>query len=317
MLPESNAPSTWPAAAEGTGRETGSSRSPRGSRSRCSESAENACAWEEGSWQHTTGRDEREDCAQEDEQGAWKDVEPGEPRYIDAHDLVLEPSEPGDHRFSLVVLHSCSGGPDDFVAFFHHLDLPFRSKVRAVVPCSPVRLENHYGWARELNSWFEYDATTGDGNAVKHPEQLGEQRERLLALVDMERRRLPDGDGRRMVLWGLSQGAGLALDIALRVPFAVGGVIALRGMALEEAPPQRPEGSTPVEALAINGAHDWLCPPDVARKGYEALRSSGANITFEVEPSLGHGCARGRQQLNKPELERVSKFLRGVWAGLA
>lgn len=294
MIPQDNGSNACRAASEGNWRETASSRSPRGSRGRGSETAEHA----------------------QGDEGAWEDAEPGEPRYIDAHDLVLEPSQASDHRFTLVVLHSCSGGPDDFTAFFHRLDLPFRRNVRVVVPCSPVRLENHYGWERELNSWFEYDAEVGDGNSVKHPEQLREQRERLLALVDIERQRLPGSDGRRLVLWGLSQGAGLALDVALRSPFEVGGVIALRGLALEEAPPRRLEGSMPVEVLAINGAHDWLCPPEIARKGYEAMRSSGANLTFEVEPSLGHGCARGRQQLNRPELERVSHFLRRVWYGL-
>lgn len=245
----------------------------------------------------------------------WEATEPGRPWYIDAHDLVLEPSDAGAHRFTAVGLHSCSGGPDDFVPFFHNLDVPFRSQIRLVVPCSPVRLENHYGWEKEQNSWFEYDGDSQDGNAVKHLDQLLEQRVRLLRLLERERSRLPDGDGRRLIIWGLSQGAGLALDVALHAPFAVGGVLALRGMALPGRP-ARPAPAEPVQVLAINGVHDWLCPPDVARASYEALSPHGARLSFVAEPTLGHACARGRQKLNAPELRRVNAFLREVWGGL-
>lgn len=306
------AASACDAGIEGARRGADSSRSPRGPRGSFPESM--ASAWEEEA--NAEVRDQGSVwVGRDDEHGSWGS-EPGPPRYIDTHDLVLAPSEcGGDHRFTLLLLHSCTGGPDDFLAFFHRLDMPFRSKVRAVVPCSPVRLENHYGWEKELNSWFEYDATSGDGNAVKYPEQLVEQRERLLLLLEKERRRLPEHDSRRLVLWGLSQGAGLAVDVALRAPFPVGGVVALRGMALD-APPERPEGSAPVEVLAINGTRDWLCPPGPARESYEALRSSGACVTFEEEASLGHACARGNQRLNRNEMQRVNTFLRHVWTGL-
>lgn len=247
------------------------------------------------------------------------DPEPSEPWYIDAHNLVLEPVDVESHRFTIVVLHSCSGGPDDFVPFFHHLKLPFRSQIRAVVPCSPKRRENHYGYETEMNSWFEYDDQSQDGNGVKDRRQLLEQRERIVRLLEAERRKLA-GEGRRLLLWGLSQGAGLAVDAALHAPFTVGGVIALRGMALRESlealPMRSAEEARPLQVLAINGKRDWLCPPEAAGASYEALRPHGASVRFEAEPSLGHACARGRQRLNRFELEKVSRFLSQVWDGL-
>lgn len=243
----------------------------------------------------------------------------GEPWYIDVHDLVLEPSRSADHRYTLVVLHSCSGGPDDFLPFFHRLDASLRGRVRAVVPCSPVRAETHDGWKKEQNSWFEYDDSSPDGNSLKYPSQLLEQRCRVLTLLENERARLPNGDARRLVLWGLSQGAALAVDAALHAPFAVGGVVALRGMALRghlESLPSRPAGTPAVKLLAINGAYDGLCPPDVARATYEALAPHGLCVEYVTEPTLGHACARGRQRLHGPELRRVNGFLRRVWEAL-
>ncbi|CAE8668878.1 unnamed protein product, partial [Polarella glacialis] len=128
--------------------------------------------------------------------------EVGDPWYIDAHDLVLEPASGKAHSFTLVLLHSCSGGPDDWLPILHRLDVPFRSDIRFVVPCAPMRRESHSSWSGEMNSWFEYAA---DGQSAKDPEQLAEQRTRLLATLERERSRLPGGDARRIVLGGLSQ----------------------------------------------------------------------------------------------------------------
>eukprot|EP00927_Polykrikos_kofoidii_P062781 TRINITY_DN57586_c0_g1_i1.p1 TRINITY_DN57586_c0_g1~~TRINITY_DN57586_c0_g1_i1.p1 ORF type:complete len:440 (-),score=52.07 TRINITY_DN57586_c0_g1_i1:55-1269(-) len=250
--------------------------------------------------------------------GSTDDNELADPKYIDAHNLVLEPTDVHVHSFTIIALHSCSGGPDDFIPFFHHLDLPFRDKIRVVVPCSPKRREAHFGWENVMNSWFEYDDESKDGNAVKHSSQLLEQRDRLVCLADRERRQL-GGDGRRLILFGLSQGAGLAVDVALHASFRVGGVVALRGMALAESLqglPASPNDAPALEVLAINGERDRLCPPENAGPSYDALRPHGVSVCFQVEPRMAHSCARGRQKLNRSELRKVSCFLRKLWDGM-
>jgi len=265
----------------------------------------------------------RPPSGQEHGNGSWRSWEEEceedvpDPWYVDGHNLVLEPTARGTHEFTLVLLHSCTGGPDDAFAFFHRLDVPFRGGIRASVPCSPVRRENHYGRAREINSWFEYE---GD-NEVRFPSQLVHQRQRLLSLLDSERQRLPGGDSRRLVIWGLSQGAALALDVALHAPFNVGGIVALRGMALsvdsKGLPSVRTSAKPPcLELLAINGERDWVCPPSDARKSYEAWRPHGVHLHFEEQPGLAHACARGRQVLSAGEMRKVAAFLKHIWAGL-
>lgn len=248
-----------------------------------------------------------------EKEGIWgEDEGPGDPWYIDSHDLVLHPSAESEHRFTLVLLHSCSGGPDDFLPFIHRFNLPFRGDIRIVVPCAPVRAEEHSSWQGKMNSWFEYS-----GNGVKDRRQLTEQRHRILRLLEDERGRLPGGDARRLVLGGLSQGVSLAIDVALHAPFSVGGVFALRGMALRESLegiPERPEGSQPLEVLAFHGRYDNQCPVEEAKASYEALALRGvARLRFEAEHSLGHACARGRQRLCRRELHCVNAFLRRIW----
>mmetsp|Transcript_120182 Transcript_120182/g.347295 ORF Transcript_120182/g.347295 Transcript_120182/m.347295 type:complete len:330 (-) Transcript_120182:128-1117(-) len=244
-----------------------------------------------------------------------------QPWYIDQHDMVLEPSNSSDHRYTIVVLHSCSGGPDDFLGFFHRLGTPLRRHIRVVIPCAPVRRESSYGWSKEQNSWFEYADDSDDGNGLKFPEQLVEQRRRILTLLENERRRFPDLDARRILLWGLSQGVGLAIDVALHATFHLAGVLALRGMALREGLPDPAVSaarrmSFPVRVLAINGDWDRHCPPAAARATYEALREHGVQVDIVVEPSLGHACARGRQQMNAAELRRINAFVGTIWEGL-
>lgn len=250
-------------------------------------------------------------------QPAWQsweeqDDEPGPPWYIDAHNLTLEPCGVGGHRFTLVLLHSCSGGPDDWFPIIHRLDLPFRKNIRIVVPCAPVRLEEHHGWSGEVNSWFEY---TEDGYSAKYPAQLYEQRSRIAAVLREELLLLHDRDPHRIVLAGFSQGVALAIDVALSIPFTLGGVLALRGMVLRESLSLH-KHPRPLNVFAFHGRRDGQCPVEEARASYEALRALGAEVHFEVDPWLGHACARGRQRLCRQELRRVSDFLNQLWTGL-
>lgn len=232
-----------------------------------------------------------------------------EPWYINQHDLVLEPSS-GAHCFTLVLLHSCSGGPDDWLPFIHRMSVPFRNKIRIVVPCAPVRHEEHAGWIGEQNSWFEY---AGDGERAKDVAQLTEQRVRLSTLVAREKEKLPGKDGRRLILAGLSQGVALAVDVALRTPFAIGGVVALRGMVLLDSLDQLPALAAPFELLAYHGERDNQCPVEQAKAGYESLQNFGVTVHFLRDVALGHACARGRQRLCAAELREVCAFLKKVW----
>eukprot|EP00931_Biecheleriopsis_adriatica_P036947 TRINITY_DN21213_c0_g1_i2.p1 TRINITY_DN21213_c0_g1~~TRINITY_DN21213_c0_g1_i2.p1 ORF type:complete len:619 (+),score=138.18 TRINITY_DN21213_c0_g1_i2:229-2085(+) len=237
-----------------------------------------------------------------------------DPCYIDAHDLVLQPVIGDSHRFTMVLLHSCSGGPDDWIPILHRLDLPFRGHVRFVVPCAPVRLEEHPGWTGKMNSWFEYSE---DGLDRKHPAQLLEQRERILQLLERERARLPGQDARRLVLAGFSQGVALAADVALHTSNPIGGLLCLRGSVLQSSTKDGAPGSIEgLRILAYHGERDRQCPVDEARQSYETLRSCGASLRFVQDASLGHSCARGRQQLCAGELREVNAFLKDVWADL-
>lgn len=241
------------------------------------------------------------------------DDEIAEPWYIDAHDLVLEPPS-GSHCFTMVLLHSCSGGPDDWLPIVHRLDLPFRGKIRFVIPCAPVRHENHGSWSGKMNSWFEYSS---DGLEAKDPTQVVEQREHFLKLLQRELRLLPGQEPRRLVLGGLSQGVALAAEVALAADSVIGGLVCLRGSLLASSTKGAVRaGGKGLEVFAYHGERDRQCPVEEARQSYQQLQRHGAVLRFVADPALGHSCARGRQQLCGPELAEVSRFLQRIWGSI-
>merc|ERR1712039_613041 len=142
------------------------------------------------------------------------------------------------------------------------------------------------------------------GNGVKDIAQLIAQRERILRILRAEIDKLPGKDPRRLIIWGLSQGAGIAVDVALHADVVVGGVIGLRGMALRDGLHDvvaRSAESRTLDIFGFNGGRDWLCPPEDAKASYESLRKlSSANVcvSFDSEPTLAHGCARGKQRMS-------------------
>ncbi|OLP98825.1 Acyl-protein thioesterase 1-like 1 [Symbiodinium microadriaticum] len=152
------------------------------------------------------------DMSQNWEEWAEASQEPiPDPRYIEAHDLALEPT--GDHGFTMLLLHSCSGGPDDWIPIIHRLDVPFRNEIRFVVPCAPVRRETFDGWTKEQNSWFTYSE---DGQHAEDPQELQEQLDRMEAILGKEVEKLPQKDARRLLVGGFSQGVALAVELGRR-----------------------------------------------------------------------------------------------------
>jgi len=193
----------------------------------------------------------------------------------------------------------------------HRLDPNLRAAIRIVVPCAPSVMEDDEGWwPGMLNSWFTY----ADDGEPAIAEELVQQRARILTILESERQRLPDCDGRRLVVGGLSQGASLAIDVGLRAPFAIGGVLSLRGCVLQASLGDcggHPDG---LEVLATHGERDSICPVEDARQSYARLRQCAAvKLQLETDPYLAHACARGRQVQSELELRHIAEFLSRVW----
>ena len=87
----------------------------------------------------------------------------------------------------------------------------------------------------------------------------------------------------KIFLIGFSQGACLAIDFALRLPFSIGGIVAIAGFIkfkerfLEEA--SKESGDTPI--LLMHGNQDDIIPIKAGKTAYNILRGRGYPIYFE------------------------------------
>ena len=109
-------------------------------------------------------------------------------------------------------------------------------------------------------------------------------------------------DGRPPLLLGFSQGAGIALLVALQRPELVRGVLSLSGV-----PPDRAGGGAANAAVkglpvfAAHGLHDPLLPIAVGRHTRALLEDAGCDVTWREYP-MAH-------QIVGPELDDARDWL--------
>ncbi len=85
-------------------------------------------------------------------------------------------------------------------------------------------------------------------------------------------------------LIGFSQGASLAMEFALRLPFAIGGIIPIAGfikfMDVLEKEGTAQSGDTPV--LLLHGDHDDVIPHHASEKAHAFLEKRGHQVHLEI-----------------------------------
>lgn len=271
--------------------------------------AERRWKWDDAARRKTTSEDEYNWGHKEEQAAVTPPAELPEPWYVDAHDLTLHPR--GQHSFTMILLHSCSGGPDDWTPILHRLKVPFRNEIRVLAPCAPLRREAHHSWRGEMNSWFEY---AEDGDSAKDPQELTDQIERIQQLMEEEIARLPGEDPRRLLLGGFSQGVALVVEAAITFRSKTSPLLLLRGAALGGRSSE--EELAGMKVLAHHGRWDRMCPPETALESYQR-RLAGAQLRWLVDENLGHACARGRQQLCAGEFQHINDFLLEIWGPLS
>lgn len=191
---------------------------------------------------------------------------------------------PADAPLTIVLMHGFGAPGDDLVPLAGALGVT----ARFVFPEAPIDLGGLYGDSR---AWWRLDlarleAELAAGKPRDHrgevPDGLVEARAHASRLVDAVKERFAVDD-RRLVLGGFSQGAMLALDLALHREAPPGAVVLLSGTLIAEAEWQpRLARLAGVPVFQAHGEGDMLLPYAVAEVLRDRLRDAGADLAWHA-----------------------------------
>ncbi|MBA3397849.1 MAG: alpha/beta fold hydrolase [Deltaproteobacteria bacterium] len=203
---------------------------------------------------------------------------------------IVEPSSrptSPDVASTVVLLHGFGAPGEDLVSLAEVIDAP----VRWVFPEAPLELGGMYGDAR---AWWLLDLARLEDELRRGaprdrrdevPDGLVAARDHVTRLIDQLVARYPTP---RLVLGGFSQGAMLALDVALHREIAPSGLILMSGTLLAASvwEPRLPKLAG-VPMLMSHGRSDTLLPFGIAEVLRDKLRAAGAVVDWH-EFAGGH-----------------------------
>jgi len=191
---------------------------------------------------------------------------------VELNAIELSPRAPGLSR-TLILLHGYGADEHDLLPIAHELD----PRLRAVSLQGPVSLGG------PMRAWFNLSQDVRGRISFDAAEARAAVRS-ALAAVEAVAQQSP-----RPILLGFSQGAGIAVGVALLRPALVGGVLSLSGVAraLEDqdhAPLAEVRG---LPVFAAHGVHDPLLPIQLGRGLRDALTALGVDVSWH-EYEMGH-----------------------------
>ncbi|UJR80144.1 Phospholipase [Sandaracinus amylolyticus] len=175
----------------------------------------------------------------------------------------------------IVLLHGYGSRPEHLVGLAERTDLP--AGTRLVLPYAPEPTRSSD--AVQGFVWWRFPCALGDLPRTSIP-AMGAARDRVRALLDdIERRMGVRSD--RIVLGGFSQGAMLALDVALHDPRPLAGIVLMSGTLVDEAA-WRPRFASRrgLPAYVSHGREDDVLPFANAERLVERMREGGVDVRF-------------------------------------
>lgn len=215
---------------------------------------------------------------------------------------------------TIVLMHGFGAGGDDLVGLAGALDVPAGTEFifpEAVHRLQDMTAQPMFGDAR---AWwlidigrFERAIARGElqNLSAEVPEGLSEARSKVSAMLDALSSE-PAQAHRRLVLGGFSQGAMLALDVALRdTARKLAGLVLFSGTMIAERewlPLMKERKDTPV--FQSHGEIDSILPFEIAVRLRDALAGAGVDVTFDP--------FHGPHTIAPRSLQRVSVWLRAL-----
>lgn len=189
---------------------------------------------------------------------------------------------PAEARCSVVWLHGLGASGHDFEEVVPLLGLP---QVRFVLPHAPLRpVSVNHGYV--MRSWYDIRHLDFEADDREDEADILASTRQVEALLAREVARGVPSD--RTVLVGFSQGAALALHVAMRHASPLAGLVVLSGYRIRahaDAEWRTANAATP--ALIQHGRFDDVVPPQAGAEVARALAASGRPVQHAEYP-MGH-----------------------------
>jgi len=200
---------------------------------------------------------------------------------------------------AVIWLHGLGADGHDFEPVVPQLLWPGGPDIRFVFPHAPVRpVTINNGMA--MRAWYDIVSLTSE----RDHDQAGiaESVNQSAALIRRERDRGIEAD--RIVLAGFSQGGAIAIQLAIRYPEKLAGLIALSTYMLldHRLENDRQEANAKLPVFAGHGTSDPMVPCHLGEMSAERLRSMGHPVEWHSYPMQHAVCPQ--------EIADISAWLR-------
>ena len=202
---------------------------------------------------------------------------------------------------AVIWLHGLGADGNDFVPIIPELDLTGCPGIRFVfpnAPSMPVTVNGGY----VMPAWYDIIGR----NLMDQEDATGIHRS-AIAITELIEREASRGIAYdNMVLAGFSQGCAMALQIGLRFPHQLAGIIALSGylplaMSLNTEKHSANQ-NTPI--FMAHGMYDAVVIPERAEASYTLLEKMGYSVSWNEYPM--------EHSVNREEIMDISRFLQSV-----
>lgn len=202
---------------------------------------------------------------------------------------------------AIIWLHGLGADGNDFVPIVPELDLTGCPGIRFVFPSAPsmpVTVNGGY----VMPAWYDIVGR----NLMDREDADGIHRSAIAITELIERENSRGIEYSNIILAGFSQGCAMTLQVGLRFPHKLAGLIALSGylpLALS-LNTERHSANQNTPIFMAHGLYDTVVVPERASASYAILEKMGYLISWDEYPM--------EHSVNREELMDISRFIQNV-----